>query len=104
MKQYKTLSPFRDENGSHKPDDIVNLTDKDAEELIEIGAIEAIAAPVNRQAEIVAAIGKLDKENPELWLKDGKPDSNAIAAITGWPVAAAERDSAWATITAAAGS
>jgi hypothetical protein len=60
---------------------------------------EAAAA---RQSAIVEAIGKLDPENEDLWLRDGKPDTNAIADITGFPVSAADRNAAWATVQAAA--
>lgn len=43
---------------------------------------------------ILAAIGQLDKEDGALWTAGGKPKTEAIAAITGWPVTAAERDAA----------
>lgn len=103
MKDYTVLSPLRDADGIHKPGETVSLSDKDAEELIEIGVVQAaqVANAVDRQAETIAAIGKLDKENPDLWLKDGKPDTNAIAEITGWPITAGERNAAWEAIQSA---
>ncbi len=55
-----------------------------------------------RLAAIKDAIGKLDNANPDLWLKDGKPATEAIAAITGWPVTAADRNTVWADIQPAA--
>lgn len=104
MNQYTVLSPFKDADGTHKPGETVSLADKDAAELLEIGSVEAIAvagqsavlSADERQAAIIAAIGQMDKENIDLWLKDGKPDTNAIAEITGWPVSAIERNTAWA--------
>jgi len=45
---------------------------------------------------IRAAIGQLDKEDAALWTAGGRPKTEAIAAITGWPVSAAERDAALA--------
>lgn len=49
-----------------------------------------------RLESIRAAVGQLDKENAALWTAGGKPKTEAIAAITGWPVTAAERDAATA--------
>ena len=45
---------------------------------------------------VLAAIGQLDKDDGSLWTKGGKPTTEAIAAVTGWPVTAAERDAALA--------
>ena len=59
----------------------------------------AKAAPDNpgvRLDAIRVAIGELDKEDGALWTAGGKPKTEAIAAITGWPVTAAERDAAMA--------
>ena len=52
--------------------------------------------PAVRLESIRAAVGQLDKENAALWTAGGKPKTEAIAAITGWPVTAAERDAATA--------
>jgi len=43
---------------------------------------------------IKAAVNALDQEDPALWTSTGKPKTEAIAVITGWPVSAAERDDA----------
>lgn len=59
------------------------------------------AAPkdeAERLAAIREAIGKLDPGNPALWTVGNKPKTEAIAAITGWPVAAADRDAVVAAI------
>lgn len=100
---YTVLSPFKDADGIHKPGETVSLSDKDAEELVAIGAVQSdqVAGTVDRQAEIILAIGKLDPENPDLWLKDGRPDTSAIAEITGWLITASERNAAWEAIQAA---
>lgn len=52
--------------------------------------------PAVRLEAIRAAIGQLNKEDAALWTAGGKPKTEAIAAITGWPVTAAERDAATA--------
>lgn len=113
MKQYNVLSPFKDADGIHKPGDKpVSMTDEAAAELIEIGAVEAVpgeaqpSIPVDgaeRQAAIIEAINKMDKEDADLWLRDGKPDVSALADITGWPLTAAERNTAWAAVQASQG-
>ncbi|MGB4065386.1 MAG: hypothetical protein WBK19_16300 [Azonexus sp.] len=43
---------------------------------------------------IKAAVNAMDQEDPALWTGTGKPKTEAIAVITGWPVSAAERDDA----------
>jgi hypothetical protein len=50
--------------------------------------------PAVRLEAIRAAIAQLDKEDAALWTAGGKAKTEAIAAITGWPVSAAERDAA----------
>ena len=50
--------------------------------------------PALRLDVIRAAVGQLDKEDAALWTASGKAKTEAIAAITGWPVMAAERDAA----------
>lgn len=106
MKDYKVRVPVKDLDGIHQPGETVSLSDKDAAELIALGAVELIA-PVEltaeeRQSAILAAIGQLDPNNTDQWLRDGKPSSEAIAAITGWLVTAAERNTAYATYCAPA--
>ena len=60
------------------------------------GAPEVPEDPAVRLEAIRAAIGQLNKEDAALWTAGGKPKTEAIAAITGWPVTAAERDAATA--------
>lgn len=58
---------------------------------------EAPQDPAVRLDAIRAAIGQLNKEDAALWTAGGKPKTEAIAALTRWPVAASERDAATAT-------
>ncbi|QSB03453.1 hypothetical protein JWZ98_11250 [Methylomonas sp. EFPC1] len=44
---------------------------------------------------IKAAIAQLDPNNAEHWLSDGKPVIDAVSALAGFKVLAAERDQAW---------
>lgn len=57
-------------------------------------APEAPTDPDERLAAIRDAISQLDPENPELYGKSGKPHVEAIEAILGWNISAAERDEA----------
>jgi hypothetical protein len=50
--------------------------------------------PVELAAAIKAAVNAMDQDNADLWTAGGKPKTESIAAITGWPVSAAERDAA----------
>lgn len=43
---------------------------------------------------IKAAVNAMDQNDPTLWTVSGKPKTEALAVITGWPVTAAERDAA----------
>lgn len=43
---------------------------------------------------VKAVIAQLDPANTDLYTAAGKPKTDALAALTGWPVTAAERDAA----------
>lgn len=112
-KKYKVLSPVDHDKERYEIDETIELEDKDATGLLAVKAIEEIAAqagnaadaptdPAERLAAIVAAIGKLNPDDVSLWLKDKRPDAAAISVITGWPVSAAERNDAWASMQPAA--
>ena len=45
---------------------------------------------------LVSAIGKLDRDDSELWARGGRPRPEALADQVGYPVTAIERDAAWA--------
>jgi hypothetical protein len=50
--------------------------------------------PAVRLAAIREAISQLDATDPAFFTAANKPKTESIAAITGWPVTAAERDAA----------
>lgn len=108
-KSYQVASPIRYDGKDYAVGDLLDLEDKDASGLLEVKAIEpstASSAPTapadeaERIAAIVAAIGQLDKADTALWTNAGIPKTDGLTAITGWPVAAKERDVAWAQINA----
>lgn len=109
-KTYQVASPIRYDGKDYAAGDQVDLEDKDASDLLGVKAIEPSttsntpSAPTDdaeRIAAIVAAIGQLDASDASLWMKSGAPKTEAIAAVTGWPVAGKERDAAHALIKAA---
>lgn len=105
--RYTVLSPVRFDGKDYPIGSKIDLDDTDVEGLHEAGAIDATPEEITTQkapadeaarlAAVVAAIGKLDPANPGQWLTDGKPKVDALSAITGWPVTAADRDAAWAS-------
>ena len=104
-KRYTVLSPIRFHGKDYAIGTQIDLEDSEAAALHE-GAVDGaeeitpLSAPadeVERIAAVVAAIAKLDTANPGQWLKDGKPKTDALSALTGWPVVAADRDAAWVT-------
>lgn len=106
-KTYTALSAIEHDQVRYEKDSTIILDDAQAELLYAAGAIsaptgDAVGEPptdaAERKAAITAAIAQLDANNGDLWLRDGKPDTAAIAAITGWPLSAAERNVAWAAI------
>lgn len=58
------------------------------------GTSSAPTDPAVRLEAIKDAVAKLDKSDAALFTNGGKPKTEALAAITGWPVTAAERDAA----------
>jgi len=106
-KSYPVLSPIRFNGKDYPVGSAIDLEDADVADLLGAAAIEdspteiaVLKAPPDyaaRLAAVVAAIGQMDTANPGQWLRDGKPKSDALSAITGWPVTAADRDAAWAT-------
>lgn len=116
-KTYKTLSPVDHDQKRFGVGEFFGLEDKDAAPLLAVKAIElapvaqtaaagagsAVAPTDNaeRIAAIVTAIGKLNVDSPELWTGGGMPKTDALSVITGWPVAAKDRDAAFAQFKAA---
>lgn len=54
--------------------------------------------PAERATAIKAAIGTLNVDNGDLWMKGGEPRVPAIEAALGWKISAAERDTVWGEI------
>lgn len=109
-KTYQVASPVRHDGKEYAIGDPIDLGDKEAKDLLAINAIGAAAAgntpaapadETERIAAIVDAIGKLDAADASLWMKNKAPRTEAIEAITGWPVVAADRNAAWEQINAA---
>lgn len=99
MSKYKVLNPVKTPDGIVR-EGYIEVAAGEVEELTRAGVIgeqEPVltSAPVERTAEIQAAISQLDMTDVALWLKDGSPKTESIAAITGYSVSAAERDAAW---------
>lgn len=112
---YRARLPLDLDNKRYEPGQTVEIDDEHIEALLGVGAIEGpidapkTAAPVNtgptdskvRMASLSAAIASLDPNNTDLWLKDGKPSTEAVAAAVGFAVSATERDAAWTLVSAA---
>jgi hypothetical protein len=103
MNKYTVISRIKGSAGNHEAGEVISLSDKEAAELLALGVVVAAPAedapiiptdPVIRHDAIIAAISQLDTANADLWLKDGKPAIEAIAAITGWSPTSAERNAA----------
>lgn len=115
--KYPVLLPLDHDNRRYEPGKKVELDDvtADVAALIKLGVIGEAVAAVSAQAAgntkptvaaelmsaLTAAIGQLDPNNTDLWLKDGKPSTEAIAAVTGFAVTAEERNAAWTLVNAA---
>lgn len=56
---------------------------------------KAIAGKDKRQADIIAAIGQLNPDNPKHFRTDGMPAVGALEKALGFQISAAERDKAW---------
>ena len=105
--KYQVLSPIKI-NDETVTEGYVEIPDKEVATLQQLGVIgeqEPTSAVVaaQRMDAIIAAIHAMDKKNLDLWLKDGKPDAAVISEATGLVVTAAERNQAWAVITATQG-
>lgn len=102
MKKYRVLSPIKTGIGI-VIEGYVEIPDGEVEALTRLGIIGE-EEPVQTKSEgsrlvaLVDAIGKFDKSDPSLWTGSGLPKTEALAAVTGGPVTAAERDAAWAEI------
>ena len=112
---YRVRLPLDLDNKRYEPGQLVDVDDDQIEALLTVAVVEGpvdapkSAAPVAtgptdskvRMASLSAAISSLDPNNPDLWLKDGKPSAEAVAAAVGFAVSATERDAAWTLVNAA---
>ena len=104
------------DNELHDAGQSIELSRKDAEPLLACGAISKpvpVALPANvtplppatsdltdeeKQQAVVNAINVLNIDLPELWLKDGRPETSALMKIVPFKVTAKMRDAAWAEV------
>lgn len=103
MEKFEVVSPVKHDGVLYRVGEFIEGELERFKEMLHIGSVKISDStpPADPQARIEAvktAIGQLDVANPDLWLKDGKPATEAIAAITGGPVSAAERDEAWGAL------
>lgn len=106
--QYNVKEPLKHDGKDYAIGGTIDLTAEQAAPLLAIGTLEeapaaqASTAPpeddATRLAAIKDAILALDTADKSMWLNDGRPDTKAIAAVTGWPVSAADRNAAWAEL------
>lgn len=108
-KIYTVLTAIDHDQKRYEIGTSIELNDEQAEPLYKVAAISAPIGDAEpevpsdakeRLAAITTAIGQLDPNNGDAWLRDGKPDTAAISAFTGWTVSAAERNTAWLAINA----
>ncbi len=108
-KTYTVTSPIKRDGKKYPVGSMIELEDGDAAKLHEAIGDEVASqgggqAPTDEAARIAAiaeAIGKLDKADAALWKKDGAPNTAAIVMQVGFEITAAERDAAWAQVSAA---
>jgi len=82
----------------YAPGDTIPLTEKEAAMLGSNVKPAEANADQNRLEAIAAAIEQLDKNNPDLWTNDHKPQVKAIEEITGFDITAGQRDEAWESV------
>lgn len=104
MPKYIVKSPLEHDLARFEIGAEIELSEKDAAPLLG-HTVELKAAPVantgptdpaERLAAVKAAIASLDKDNKDIWSKDGRPKMNAVSEAAGFLVTAAERDQALA--------
>ena len=97
-KRYQVLSEVHCDQVAYLPGEPIELDEAHATPLLEAGAIAPPEGACGHGLEEVqAAIGGLDRDDPGLWTKGGKPRTEALEAVLGRNVDSAERDAAWAS-------
>ena len=83
----------------YRPGEAVALSEEDAEALLEGGVIQAPEdAAKARKAAILAAYSGLHLDEPEQATAEGKAKVEALEAVLGFDITAAERDEAHAAL------
>jgi hypothetical protein len=107
MPQFNVLTPLRHNGKLYSPGAVVEMTQQQAAALLGAAAItlETVSQketlPVfNEQKPAVEtalsnAISGLEKTDQSLWMKDGRPRTEALSATVGHRITAKQRDQAW---------
>lgn len=100
--EWKTVDADAATETSYREDQCLEVSETESADLVDLdaAAVAALAATqfvaptdsVVRADAIKVAIAQLDVGNASLWTGNNVPKVEAIIAITGWPVSAAERD------------
>jgi hypothetical protein len=107
MPQFNVLTPLRHNGEFYSLGAVVEMTQKQAAALLRAAAI--VEKPVsqnnfklvsdnpkaNVEMDLSKAISGLDLTDHSLWMKDGRPRTQALAAIVGHRVSAIIRDQLW---------
>lgn len=100
MAAFKALAPLTLER-DYRPGDTFDADPAAVQAQLDSGEVVALATQAADGDLIQAAIRQLDAADVSLWLKDGRPKTEAVSAVAGFAVSAAERDTAWAAVSAA---
>lgn len=74
---------------------VINESDYN-EDIHELYTAEEVAEPSSREEMICQAIGRMNKEDSEQWLADGRPDLNTLRDEAELQdINSGERDAAW---------
>ncbi|MBF0380689.1 MAG: hypothetical protein HQL69_06710 [Magnetococcales bacterium] len=106
MAQFNVLTPLRHNGRSYCPGAVVEMTQQQAAALLRVAAIGETTVLQNGQSspknnkpnvddDLITAINKLDSGDGSLWMKDGRPRTESLAALLGRRVSADERDKSW---------
>ncbi|PKR55481.1 hypothetical protein [Thalassospira marina] len=111
--EYPVLIAVDHDGKKYKPGGMVNMTAEQAEPLLRTGFLgtpaddttsETAHEPASALECLVAAMGKLDPDNADLFTGSGKPKTETLQALDDidFTVTAALRDQAWDQFTAQA--
>ncbi|MBF0193485.1 MAG: hypothetical protein HQL71_02965 [Magnetococcales bacterium] len=107
MPQFIVLTPLRHNAKVYSPGAAVDMTQQQAAALIRAAAIaekpfsQTEVKTANKElkkaeeTDLSKAINELDVKDKSLWMKDGRPRTEALIAIVGYRITAKERDINW---------